>query len=112
MASGPSGSCDLFQRLGYNQYVSFVPTLLRVGRPFYGLFVQYLLNWLHIVLSASIYRTYCQDLRLLLFIDSFLVVLAFMMFSLCSKYGQALLVQGSCVGIGRGSPHHVRLWYH
>ncbi|KFY04233.1 hypothetical protein O988_00909 [Pseudogymnoascus sp. VKM F-3808] len=41
-------------------------------------------------------------LRLLLFTGSFLVVLGFMMLSMCTEYWQALLAQGFCVGIGGG----------
>ncbi|KAK9427504.1 major facilitator superfamily domain-containing protein [Lipomyces doorenjongii] len=41
-------------------------------------------------------------LRLLLLTGSFMVVLGYMMLSLCHEYWQALLAQAICVGIGSG----------
>lgn len=41
-------------------------------------------------------------LRMLLLVGSFLVVFGHMMLSLCQTYGEVLLAQGFCVGIGAG----------
>ncbi|EED12119.1 monocarboxylate transporter, putative [Talaromyces stipitatus ATCC 10500] len=50
--------------------------------------------------TGSIYdRGY---LRLLLIIGSFCIVFGHMMLSLCKTYGEVLLAQGFCVGIGAG----------